>query len=342
MMKKHLPYIVSILTGLVFVFSGVVKLFPIYAFEQQIVSQNLMGWTLAQIFSRALIGFEIGLGLLLLQKWNVKKLIIPAALILLASFTIYLAYELWISNGQYTSCGCFGEVFPMSVGASLLKNAILIAALVYVQFFTDDKPGKTGLQLLLFAVVYILLFVLFPVKKFEPPKKLPLSFTYVKNPDTAHTIDTTSKKLPPVKEAQSGVKEEAVPVKVQSQYSAFTSFLWKGKNIHVDVNDGKKIVCMLSLDCDHCMAAATEIAALQSKKGMPQVVAMYFGEESELQPFTTKTHFSVPYIIVSPEKFFPLIKKVPPRITLLNNGNVLGDWNGEEFKISELKKLLSL
>jgi hypothetical protein len=74
---------------------------------------------------------------------------------------------------------------------------------------------------------------------------------------------------------------------------------------------------------------------------MPQIVAMYFGEESELQPFAAKTHFNVPYVILPPEKFFPLIKNVPPRITLLNNGNVLGDWNGEEFKIESLKRLLN-
>jgi hypothetical protein len=340
MMKKHLPYIVSILTGLVFVFSGIVKLFPIYAFEQQIVSQNLMGYTLAQLFSRALIGFEIGLGFLLMQKWNLKKLIIPAALVLLASFTIYLTYELWISNGRSTSCGCFGELLPMSAGVSLLKNAILIALLVYVQFFVEDKAGKIGLQLLLLICIYILLFVLFPLRKFEPPKKLPLSFTYVKNPVVATAIDTSKKDARQVKEVPQKSTDETMPPKVQSQYSAFTSFIWKGKTVHVDVNEGKKIVCMLSLDCDHCMAAATEIAALQSQKGMPQIIAMYFGEESELQPFTLKTHFNAPYIILGPEKFFPLIKNVPPRITLLFNGNVVGDWNGEEFSITALKQAL--
>lgn len=339
MMKKHLPYIVSILTGLVFVFSGVVKLFPIYAFEHQIVAQNLMGWTLAQFFSRALIGFEIGLGLLLMQKWNLKKLIIPAALMLLIAFSIYLLFGLYLSGGRPTSCGCFGELVPMSDGVSFLKNTILIAMLVYVVFTIEDRPGRTGLHLLILAILYVLIFVLFPMKKFEQ-KKLPLSFTYVKSTETS-VIET------PAKNAGSGdvkqekpVEEVALP-KVQSQFSDYTKFLWKDKTITIDVNSGKKLVCMLSLDCDHCMAAATEIAALQSTKGMPQVIAMYFGEDSELQPFTAKTHYNVPYVILPPEKFFPLIKNVPPRITLLNNGNVIGDWNGEEFKISELKKLLS-
>ena len=338
MMKKHLPYILSIFTGLVFVFSGVVKLFPIYAFEHQIVSENLMGWTLAQIFSRALIGFEIGLGLLLMQKWNLKKLIIPAALILLASFSIYLAFELWISNGRYTSCGCFGELFPMSVGVSLLKNAILIALLVYIQYYMEDKPGKTGLHILLFILLYGSLLILFPMKKFEPPKKSPLPLTYVTKPETISAVVEQNKTQQQSKEIQKKIEEETLPVRVQSPYSTFSSFLWKGKSIQIDVNDGKKLVCLLSLDCEHCMDAATGIAALQSGKGMPQGVALYFGEESELQPFIAKTHFNVPYLILPPEKFFPLIKNVPPRITLLNNGNVLGDWNGDEFSIDVLKK----
>jgi hypothetical protein len=211
-----------------------------------------------------------------------------------------------------------------------------------VQYYMEDKPGKTVLHLLLFILLCGSLFVLFPMKKFEPPKKIPSSFTYEERYETISAVDSVSKTPRQAKEIQKKIKEdEAVPVKVQSQYSAFTNFLWTGKSIHVDVNDGKKLVCMLSLDCDHCMAAATEIAALQSQKGMPQIVAMYFGEESELQPFAAKTHFNVPYVILPPEKFFPLIKNVPPRITLLNNGNVLGDWNGEEFKIESLKRLLN-
>ncbi len=340
MMKKQLPYIVSILTGLVFVFSGVVKLFPIYAFEHQIVAQNLMGWTLAQFFSRALIGFEIGLGLLLMQKWNLKKLIIPSALMLLVAFSIYLLFSLYLSGGRPTSCGCFGELVPMSDGVSFLKNTILIAMLVYVLFFIEDKPGKTGWHLLLLAAVYVLIFILFPLKKFEP-KKIPLSFKYVNNSNTA-VVEVPRKDSVGTGVKQEKAVDEVTMPKVESQYTGITKFLWKDKTVSIDVNSGKKLVCLLSLDCEHCMAAATEIAELQSQKGMPQVVAMYFGEDSELQSFTTKTHFNVPYVILPPEKFFPFIKNVPPRITLLNNGNVIGDWNGEEFKIGELKKLLSL
>ncbi len=339
-MKKHLPYIVSILTGLVFIFSGVVKLFPIYAFEHQLVTQNLMGWMPAQIFSRALIGFEIGLGLLLMQKWNLKKLIIPAALMLLVSFSIYLLLGLYLSGGRPTSCGCFGELVPMSDGVSFLKNTLLIAALVYVLFFIEDKPGKTGWHLLLLVVVYAMIIVFFPLKQFEP-KKIPLSFTVV-NSSESQVVEVPRKDVRDTIIKKEKPAEEIALPKVQSQYTGISQFLWKNKTIGIDVNSGKKLVCLLSLDCEHCMAAATDIAALQSKKGMPQVVAMYFGEESELQPFATKTHFNVPYIILPPEKFFPLIKNVPPRITLLNNGNVIGDWNGEEFKVEALKKLLSL
>ena len=88
----------KIFLGCIFIFSGIVKLFPIEPFEFIIVKQGIAGWETVPYLSRLIIGFEIFLGFSLLQKSYIKKIFIPAAVILLAIFTLHLFYRIHEKN----------------------------------------------------------------------------------------------------------------------------------------------------------------------------------------------------------------------------------------------------
>jgi hypothetical protein len=70
----------------------------------------------------------------------------------------------------------------------------------------------------------------------------------------------------------------------------------------------------------------------------PDLYILFLGEEEQVKEFFDVAETSFPYKIISPQTFFPLITNYPPRIALLSNGKIIGDWNYENFSVEELKK----
>ena len=75
MNKKTLVWLLRILVFALFVLSAVAKMFPIWAFEKQLVDLGLMSWCMATYFSRALIALELAIGILIIQPHFLKKIV---------------------------------------------------------------------------------------------------------------------------------------------------------------------------------------------------------------------------------------------------------------------------
>jgi hypothetical protein len=72
----------------------------------------------------------------------------------------------------------------------------------------------------------------------------------------------------------------------------------------------------------------------------PPLYILFLGEEEQVNNFFDAAATTFPYKIISPQTFFPLIKNYPPRIVLLRNGNIVGDWGYENFSLEEVRKKL--
>jgi len=129
---KFLLILLSLLTGITFLYSAYTKLIPIQAFEYTLVEDAHLPRMLAAIAARFFIGLEAGLGaLMLFQFFGKGKWVLKTALYLLVIFSIYLIY-LWAAKGNNVNCGCFGDTIWMSPATSLVKNAILLLFLVLI------------------------------------------------------------------------------------------------------------------------------------------------------------------------------------------------------------------
>lgn len=104
--------------------SAVVKLFPIEAFEIQLVKEAGVSWALTPVASRGLILLEFSLGAMLLFGSFVTAVLWIALAVLLV-FTTYLSWLL-ISGSTAENCGCFGELLPMTPVQGLWKNLVLM------------------------------------------------------------------------------------------------------------------------------------------------------------------------------------------------------------------------
>ncbi len=138
MKKSTIPYILlwiaRILTGVLFVFSGLIKandpLGFSYKLEEyfQVFSIEFLN-EYSVVIAVLLCSLEIILGsLLLLGIW--KNKVMAGLLALIVFFTFLTFYSAFFE--VVTSCGCFGDAIPLSPWQSFIKDVILLALIIFL------------------------------------------------------------------------------------------------------------------------------------------------------------------------------------------------------------------
>ena len=333
MIKKYLPGTIKILVFLLFMVSGIAKMFPLWAFEKQLVDLGLATWCSAPYFTRLLIALEIAIGIAILQKHHLKKIVIPTAVFLLIVFSIHLTVEMYRHGVLNGNCGCFGQLIEMSPLAAFIKNMIMIGLLIYLyRIIPGSESGKQkSIYLILILLSSLLfMFILFP---FSPCRqKINLEETIIK-------VDSAKNKLPssalPETVADVGKKTTQntsvvpEPKKVTSRFAEYTTF----GNKHVNLDEGKKIVCLFAAGCDHCRTVAKEICGLSKKDNSPEVYILFMDEETNLIPdFFKEMGCTFPYQVIDVSKFWPLMGDSgnTPGVFCMWNGNIVKFYEGTE------------
>jgi len=164
--SKYTSLVMQIVLSFLFLLSAYSKIIMPGIVEIILVDHGIFKDRInAGYFVRLLIGGELSLGLLLLQNNYLKKLIIPATILLLTAFTIYLFYT-GIIIGDKENCGCFGGLIKMSPKESILKN-ILMLLFSIILFKLKKKDGKK-----IILPVLIILISFSSVMAFAPVKNI--------------------------------------------------------------------------------------------------------------------------------------------------------------------------
>ncbi|MCE1189593.1 MAG: hypothetical protein LWX56_10690 [Ignavibacteria bacterium] len=330
--SKYTRHIILTLTGIMFLISGFAKLFPISSFEFQLVLKGFASWLTAPWLSRFLIGTELFLGFSLLTQQKYYVWFTRAAIMLLTIFSIYLVLDI-IYNGGDKNCGCFGEVIRMSSPAALLKNILSIIILVPL-VTRRNSSGRVCMVLPAVGSAFItllLILVIVPVKKYNSPvKSISPQAIAIEIPNTK--VKTVTDRFIHPDTLHNRTRQEPQPA--HSVFSRFTSF--STGNINLD--EGKKVVALLSLDCEHCLKAAQILHESQKADKAFPIFALFLGEQSQVADFMKQSGLSCPYMILDAQDFFPLLTKSPPRVCVLWNGNVIRNIESEEFEPIQLPK----
>lgn len=305
-MKAFVQWIVSQrvtvaawLLGAVFIVSAVSKLFSLGAVELYVVQQHLLpSREMAAYAMRLLIAAELCLGLACFQRAKMRQFTLPAIFWLLVFFSVYLAYLAFVRKDT-ESCHCFGELIRMSPLESLFKNGVLIALVLYVFWGTKGWPAGAWFVPGGLAVASLLaVLVGFPVRQIS---------------------------VQPSGKVASAEK---------SRFAEFRAFS-DGRT--ADLTKGTCLAVFVSLDCDHCRALVTSLVDAESQRALPPVYLLCLGEESEIPSFLNDTGAEFPYLCIKPETFFDFIKELPPRLYLLQEGQVRAFWDKEEFDPQQLR-----
>jgi hypothetical protein len=329
--KNNITWIIRSIIAFLFLLSAVAKLYPsayfaISTFEVKQLYPMGFSEEFAPYFSRVLIGIEFALGFLILQKHYLRKLVIPATLLLLAIFTTHLSIESIINGGNSGNCGCFGSLLPMTPIEAIIKNVVAMILLGYLFFILPKRIENKDNFWFLFSVTLaciLSLFMLAPIQPIavnttgvETESPTIIDSTLLKTDiapvttsiDTTKKVETTTTKTEPILEE---------PKRKKSGYASYFP----------SIDNGRKTLCFFVPGCDHCRDAAKELTEMQKRiKNFPEVSIIFMNEEIDLIPeffkYAGKTY---PYKIIEVIPFWKELGsgKDTPGIKYL--------WNGNEF-----------
>ena len=167
---KPLTHITRIIVGVLFVFSGFVKLvdpigsqykFQEYFSEAVLNMEFLIPYALP--LAILLIVAEVVLGIALLVGWK-SKFTIWSLLILIVVFLFLTWYSAYFN--KVTDCGCFGDALKLTPWQSFYKDVILTALIVFLIFRIKDihpiYKEKTA-ALITYASLFLSLFITYYV-----------------------------------------------------------------------------------------------------------------------------------------------------------------------------------
>jgi uncharacterized membrane protein YphA (DoxX/SURF4 family) len=214
LLKKILFIVSSVLTGIIFVFSGFVKVvdplgstykFIDYFDAFHLSFLNVIAFPLAFVLS----GLEFLIGICLIVFIRIKTARYGALIFMIffTPLTLYLAIENPVSD-----CGCFGDAIVLSNWDTFYKNlfilALIIIAMLTAKSFKSSIGKRTSLFIIILSAIMITLFSWYnyrhlPVIDFRPyeigtyiPSKMIIPENAEKDIYTQHIklLDTVSGK----------------------------------------------------------------------------------------------------------------------------------------------------
>lgn len=356
--NKQLPLIIKGLMAFMFLLSAVAKLYPspnlaLPTFEVKQLIPMGFSETSAAYFSRILIGCELALGILLLQKNYFKRLVIPMSFLMLLVFSIHLSYEI-STSGNSGNCGCFGALLPMTPVQALIKNIIgmgLLAVLYRKTSKENDRLNFSFLAAITFASI-LGVFLVGPMQRkssADTAEELMQEMKMTEPETSSKTIESDKNEKPETPTAdpkdQGGKtekvsEEKPVPDEPKAKRSGFASQFG-------DIDKGRKILCFFAPGCDHCKETAKALTEMASKDpNFPEIKIIFMDEETELIPdFFAFAGRKYQFKILDVASFWTVLggTKDTPGVFYLWNGNSVKEYDGineRAFKKEEFKKIV--
>lgn len=358
---KQLPIIIKGLMAFMFLLSAVAKLYPspnlaLPTFEIKQLLPMGFSETSAAYFSRILIGCELALGVLLLQKNYFKRLVIPVSFLMLLVFSVHLTYEI-ISTGNSGNCGCFGSLLPMTPVQALIKNIIGMGLLVLLYVKSNKANDRLNFSFLA-AITFASILAVFLVGPMQRKSNADVTAELMQkmemNPEEQETPVSSDENAPEKmvsdapKSENKEVTDEKTVVKVEekpevdepkAKKSGFASQFG-------DIDKGRKILCFFAPGCDHCKETAKALTDLATKDPtFPEVKIVFMDEEAELIPdFFAFAGRKYAFKILDVGSFWTVLgtTKDTPGVFYLWNGNIVKEYDGineRAFKKDEFRKI---
>ena len=323
MILKMLTHISRVLVGLLFIYSGFVKLVdPIgsqYKFEEYFGADVLNLEFLipyALPFSILLIVTELVLGIMLLVGYKAKFTVWS-----LCGINLIFLFLTWYSYtyNKVTDCGCFGDALKLTPGETFYKNVVFMVFIVILILGVKHiKPiiSNKFASLTTYSSVFLALIVTYYVLQHLPI----IDFrAYSIGTDIAKGMEypEDSDELPPIHdfmiETDEGDKLEEMLAKEKAMLIIMSNFKKTEKEGITDVSEVAKQASEQGYEIYVLTASYIEdLAATQKEYGLPYTFG--FCDETALKT----------------------VIRANPGIVTVKNGVIVGKWNWTDADDVEL------
>lgn len=288
-MKRLIFILVSVILGLVFVFSAYTKLFPIEIFELTLIDIGVSNWFLSPLLARFFIGFEFIIGFMLISNIYLNRFILKLTIATLLAFTFYLIILILV-EGNEGDCKCFGNFIRLTPLQSIFKNVVMLI----LSFILYSK--YRGFQWK-FSKYYMIVIMI-----------ISLSLPFIINP-----VDLNA--------SERNLTDEKL------NYNLGLDVLYNNPKTAApkeELRTGKHIIAFMSLTCPHCRIAAYKMHIMKERNpGLP----IYFvlnGDSSDLKQFHNDTKTTdIPFSILLGQDFVKIAGVKLPIIFWVDNGIVI-------------------
>jgi thiol-disulfide isomerase/thioredoxin len=299
----------SVLLGLVYIFSAYSKLFPVEPFEYTFVDIGISNWKLSPFLARTVIGLEFFIGLLFLFQLGVRSFTSKLSIGLLSFFSVYLVILL-IINGNNSNCGCFGEMLPMTPLESILKNVLLIGISIVLLKWGYELNYRRAKKWVIIGLALIA-----------------ASYPYVRN-----RVDLN------YSESYLQSKENRYFMPLDSLIKSATV-----NKVPEDLKKGKHVIAFLSSTCPHCKIAAIKLRIMKEKNPDLPLYFVINGLDENIQRFREYTKCTnVPWTKLNGKNFVYLAGLELPTIVLVNDQQVEVDLTYFTLDQGEIESWLSV
>ena len=207
-----------------------------------------------------------------------------------------------LALGRTDNCHCFGDVLQFNPWQSIIKNAVL---LVLFALIYKVKGWRFKADVLALVAVTLacgaVVFLVSPPDNYTP--------SYDPTHDLNHELFTEALQQPPLDT--------------------------------LGLDEGRKVVAILSSGCEYCMMTAQKLSLMQRFYGFPedQILYVFMGTEEGVQTFYQESESTLyPYIIYEDVIHLLQINNgMFPIVVLLDDGEIVGEYGFRNMKEQEMK-----
>ena len=349
---KFIAHFSRIFVGVIFIFSGLIKLndpvgteikleeyFDVFATDFPAMAGFWHFWVPYALYvSIFLCALELVLGVCLLVQYKLKTAswILLATVIFFGFLTFYSAYF-----NKVTDCGCFGETIKLKPWTSFWKDMVLLFFILIIlwqrNIFTDKKTGMwVGMSIIFCAFLAIYAVKFLPPydglpyaigqdipKNMKPSEPLKFKYIYEKDGKSIEFNDMPTDTTFKFKQMIT-LNEEAAKAKI-TDYN-----IWKdgdSTDYKAESFVGKKLMIIVSVVAKASTDDMDKIRDLaKSLEGTDVKVWLLSGSpEAEVENFRHEFQLGIP-ALSSDTKVLKTIGRANPTLWLIKDGIVKGKW----------------
>ncbi len=355
---KIFAQISRVVVGLLFIFSGIIKLndpigtqykleeyFEVFATDLPALHDFFMALVpLALYFSVFLCTAEVVLGIALLVAYKPRTIswLLLAIIVFFTFLTFYSAYF-----NKVTDCGCFGAAIKLTPWTSFGKDIfLLILILVIVYYRKKFKSYPTGIIVVIstlvslgvavYALRHLPIVDLLPYRvgasipaQMKPSEPLRYQYIFEKDGKTLeyeqYPSDTTLK-FKEMVVLNEDAKPKITDYKVWNDAGDFTEGTFQGKKLFLIIKSLTDINTAALPDINKL------INAVKSKGVEPVILTS--GNSDDIENFLSQHQLTAPYYYVD-ATVLKTISRSNPGLWLLKDGIVKGKWHYNDTPTAE-------